>query len=1326
MAASSWATASAVFSTCCGALCGGASPAKKSASSRRSAPSRMSAMSRPARPSRSIACATCFGGASPLAPSCWCPAAAAATGAATTAADACACCIFLFSPSRFRLETPHLNKPISKKAQIQYKHTSIQAQIQTSSYPNSAHAIGFQRFERLRFASHAAAAPPPPPSAMPLAGGEPRPPPPLPSLVKLGRAVTPRRVDILLAALLRRRRHRLVGALASQAVANSVRPTARTHLLVASALLDSSRPRDAAARLALAGPATSSARRLWDALLRRACAVRGDARRALEVLSAGVEECGLVFSPSTYRVALSMLCVRGDMETALKVFDVMAAAGCQVDDHVCSVIISGFSKVGKAGDGLEFYRRVRREFNGFEPGLITLTAVVDVLGRVGRTTEAAQLVREMEGKGLVGDAVLYGSLVHGYMNSGLLMKGLREHRAMLDKGIAADVVSYTTVIDGLCREGSVEKVMGFLDEMNRRDAKLNLITYTSLIGGFCKRNRLDDAFSIVRKLEQTGVVVDEYVYSILIDNLCKEGYLDRAFSLLEEMDKKGIKIGIVTYNSVINGLCKVGHTKKAVEISEGIAADNFTYSTLLHGYIKVEDATGVMAIKGRLESSGVTIDVVTCNVLIKALFMIKKVDDACSLFLRMPEMRLRPNIVTYHTVIDMMCKLGETDRALQLFDDYKEDILFSTTIVHNCLIIALCNEGKVNMAEQIFNDLIQRNLRPDSCTYKKLIHTHFKEGGEHGVLNFILKVDELEIDLFSSLCNYASAFLSTRYCYQGALDVYKLLRMKSFTVTSKTCYRLLKCLLRNGHEQTIQPLLSQFIKIHGLDEPRMINMLSCHLSKNSMLDNGRVPVSVLREAVYTLKREGRILDACNFLKEAEQNGYSVDLAMYSIVVEGLCKSGYLEKALDLCESMKEEGIQPNIVIHNSVLNGLCQQGCLTEAFRLFDYLESSEVLPTLVTYSILIAALCREGFLDDAHELFQKMSTKGIRPTTRVYNLLISGYCNCGLIEKALELISHFEEIFLLPDAFTLGAIINGHCLKGDIESALGFFSEYYHKEMVPDFVGFMSLVKGLYSKGRMEESRSILREMFQCKEVAEFINSVGDKIQAESFIGLLFSACEQGRIDEVVTILNEVALMSVSSSDSNNCSTLSHLKNVETPVACDHNMDNPGQVFCSTTYGVSSNCLHGISEGTVQPTIDGAENLCTPSDDTDIYYDNLLRKSFHDDFNTYYPAIASLCLKGELIKANKAIEAMIQNSTRARMSAQETVPGQAASRAALISSTTSKPLREFRLGFDPFSLMMVVLLSRSTDASHPYTMLKDVGKRLHCRCYVNRAPLAL
>jgi hypothetical protein len=58
--------------------------------------------------------------------------------------------------------------------------------------------------------------------------------------------------------------------------------------------------------------------------------------------------------------------------------------------------------------------------------------------------------------------------------------------------------------------------------------------------------------------------------------------------------------------------------------------------------------------------------------------------------------------------------------------------------------------------------------------------------------------------------------------------------------------------------------------------------------------------------------------------------------------------------------------------------------------------------------------------------------------------------------------------------------------------------------------------------------------------------------------------------------------------------------------------------------------------------------------------------------------------------------------AARARMSAQETVPGQAASSAALISSMTSKPLAESLLGLDRFSLTMDPLLSSRSDASQP------------------------
>lgn len=1087
---------------------------------------------------------------------------------------------------------------------------------------------------------------------LPDGNGQPPPsPPPLPSLIKLGRAVTSRHVDRLLAAPLRRRRHRVLASLASQALANAIVPTLRTHVLAAFALLDSARPRDAAQRLALASGTAS--RRLWDKLLRRACSGGGEPRYALELLSAAVEDHGVVLAPSTCRVMVVQLCARGEADAALRVFDLMTIRGFQLDDRICSAIISGFSRIGKARAGLDFYEKVRRQFIGFDPGVVTLTSVVHALGLEGRTDEMAEIMRGMECKGMNADAVFYSSLVHGYMSRGFLMEGLREHRSMLDKGITADVINYTTVIDGLCRDGSVEKVMGFLDKMEQQNAKPNLMTYTSLVGGFCKRDRLEDAFSIVRKLEQTGVVVDEYVYSILIDSLCKMGDLARSFSLLAEMEDKGIKAGIVTYNTIINGLCKAGETEKAVGISKDVAADNFTFSTLLHDYINRNDATGVMAIKCRLESSGISMDVVTCNVLIKALFMINMVDDAWSLFHKMPEMGLRPNTNTYHAIIDALCKIEEIDKALELFHECKEYSSFSSTVVHECLIKALCNGEKVDMADQIFHDLAQKKLSPTFHSCRKLIHAHFKEHGEYGVLDFVCKVSELDIGLFSSVCSYASVFLSNRNCCRAAMSAYKLLRMQAIAVTSKTCYKLLKSLHRNGSQEAIQPLLCEFIKIYGLDEPRMINMLSCHLIKKSVneaiwfsnnMGKGSVPVSILRGAVYALKKQGEVLDACNFLKEAEQSGFPVDLAMYSIVVDGLCKGGYLEKALDLCASMNKDGLHPNIVIHNSVLSGLCQEGCLTEAFRLFDYIENSKMLPTIITYAILIGALCREGLLDDADQLFHKMSTKGIRPTTRVYNLLISGYCNFGLTEKALELMSHLEELLLVPDCFTIGAIINGLCLKGETEAALRFFNEYCDKDIGPDFVGFMSLVKGLHAKGRIEESRGILREMFQCKEAVELINSVGDRIQVESLVDLLSSACDQGRIDEIVTILNEVGLMHLSSSDSSSYDTLAHLKKLQkTEDAYDSNIDS-GQVSL-VSYDVSSKSLHRSSEGMVQPMIDGDDSLSKACVETDIDYRILLGKSFNDDFESYYAAIASLCSKGEVLKANKAVEAMIQNS---------------------------------------------------------------------------------
>ena len=62
-----------------------------------------------------------------------------------------------------------------------------------------------------------------------------------------------------------------------------------------------------------------------------------------------------------------------------------------------------------------------------------------------------------------------------------------------------------------------------------------------------------------------------------------------------------------------------------------------------------------------------------------------------------------------------------------------------------------------------------------------------------------------------------------------------------------------------------------------------------------------------------------------------------------------------------------------------------------------------------------------------------------------------------------------------------------------------------------------------------------------------------------------------------------------------------------------------------------------------------------------------------------------------------------------ARISAQETVAGQAVSNAVFMLSTTPKPLTELLFGGASFSLCMVAELFNKSDPSHPCNKVKHM-----------------
>ncbi|WOK95350.1 hypothetical protein Cni_G04057 [Canna indica] len=1074
-----------------------------------------------------------------------------------------------------------------------------------------------------------------------------------------------RSFDLLLSFVLgKARKPSLVLGLFSQITSNSVPIRSCTHSLVSRALLQSRRFQEARRFISRASLDFGFAPRnsLFDALIRGLCVAERNPDEALSVIQECVRDLGICPSLVAVRSVVLAFCSEGRMDRAVEVLEAVADKKdrISIDNFVCSSIISGFSRIGAPTLGLEFYERARK-VEGFHPNLVTSTTVVDALCREGRFDEACDLIRKMEDEGVVLDAVLYTCLIDGYLKRGDLMEGLRKHKYMTEKGIFPDLISYTSTIDGLCKEGSVEKVIGFLDVMEKKGIKANLVTYTTVIRGFCRRNKLEEAFHVLKRVEDSGFVADEFVYSILIDGLCSKGDLAGVFNLLEEMERKEIKVGAVTYNTVINSLCKAGLVSKADEFSKGYTGDNFTYAILLHGYLKELDVARLLEVKRRLDESGISPDIVTCNVLIKALFMAGMFEDACKLFNELPKMGLTANSITYNSMINEFCKVGFIEKALLLFDQYQRGSSFTSASTHSCMIKGLCKHNMTEEAIKVFEDLTEKNLLPDPTTYRILLRALYREADGEGLLNFFHKMENIEPKLLSLMCNDAVVLLCTKGCFTVALNVYMLLRMKYLSVTSKSYYVLLKGLLLTGDKQISEIVLSEFIKAYGTFVPQMTNAMFLYLSKKNVekaiyflnVKSKRITsICALTMVINALKKEGRVEDACKFLLQSEENGSPVDVIVYSSVVNGLCKSGYLEKALDLCASMKKKGVHPNIVIYNSVINGLCEQGCLTEAFRIFDSLEKHSVPPTVVTYSTLIGALSREGFLDAANQLFRRMIVNGIIPNTRVYNNLINGYCSFGLVEEAINLFSDMEKSSLNPDAFTFAAIINGFCRRGDVEGGLVFFTKCRTEGKFPDFLGFMNLTKGLFAKGRMEEARSILRDMLKCAEIVNMINSAGGELDVESLDSLLSLACEQGRIEEVILVLDEIAYISFSSARSNNRGMFMKLKEMHDSGVLDIKSDKTdGQIGCHPLAAEVHGKLYSRSERkfSVPDTISAKHEFSEESNedgDEDIH-EYLTGKPLGYDFATYYSIISWLCRRGDLHKANNAVRAMLQNSEK-------------------------------------------------------------------------------
>jgi pentatricopeptide repeat protein len=93
----------------------------------------------------------------------------------------------------------------------------------------------------------------------------------------------------------------------------------------------------------------------------------------------------------------------------------------------------------------------------------------------------------------------------------------------------------------------------------------------------------------------------------------------------------------------------------------------------------------------------------------------------------------------------------------------------------------------------------------------------------------------------------------------------------------------------------------------------------------------------------------------------------------------------LDEALKMLEAMQERKIERDIALHTILIEGMFVAGELEVAKELSSKLFVDGMRPTVQTY---IKGLLKEGLSDEAYELFRKMEDNSFLPDGCSYNVL--------------------------------------------------------------------------------------------------------------------------------------------------------------------------------------------------------------------------------------------------------------------------------------------------------------------------------------------------
>ncbi|KAK9726520.1 hypothetical protein RND81_05G221000 [Saponaria officinalis] len=346
---------------------------------------------------------------------------------------------------------------------------------------------------------------------------------------------------------------------------------------------------------------------------------------------------------------------------------------------------------------------------------------------------------------------------------------------------------------------------------------------------------------------QVGYTHTENSYNLMVDILGMSRNFELMWELIEEMDKLGGLVSFFTLTKAMRRLAKGEKYDEAVE-----AFDKF-------------------------ERFGLPRETAAMNMLIEVLVKEGNVERAQKVYTELKD-KIPPNSHTFNILIHGWCKATKYTEARQTMADMEKHGFQPDVYSYTCFVDYYCREKDFRKVDAIVDEMQQKGCSPNVVTYTIIMRALGNAKETNKALEICHKMKQSGCDPDASFCSALIYILSKSGRFKDACDVFE--DMPKGVADVLTYNTMIAAACKHSREEYAIELLKQ-------------------MEETSCKPNLKTYTPLLK--LCCEKKRMKVLNY--LLSDMFRKGVSLDLSMYCLLVDHLCKNGKLEHACSFFEQM---------------------------------------------------------------------------------------------------------------------------------------------------------------------------------------------------------------------------------------------------------------------------------------------------------------------------------------------------------------------------------------------------------------------------------------